>query len=219
MQISYLLYQTESFENTDDVVSVADSKEGWARGFKDLISYLYTCRIPKINVSKVRPAGQRLKTFGGRASGPEPLDSLFKFVVATFSGAPGRKLNSIECHDIVCKIAEIVVVGGVRRSAFDLTIKICLMTECDTQKQDNGGSNTDNELQQTILHVTQKSQTLVFLWIEWKALYDSKSGERGIFNRESANKQAERNGRRRVEGQSFGTNPCSEIYSQRQRIL
>ena len=105
------------FEQTDDVVSVADSKEGWARGLRDLISLLYTNRIPKIDTSKVRPAGERLKIFGGRASGPAPLEELFDFTIQTFKKAQGRKLNSVDCHDIMCKIGQVVVVGGVRRSA------------------------------------------------------------------------------------------------------
>ena len=107
----------KEFEKTEDVISVADSKEGWARAFKDLVSFLYTCRIPRINVSKIRPAGARLKTFGGRASGPQPLVNLFDFTIEKFKGAKGRKLSSMECHDIVCKTGEGVVVGGVRRSA------------------------------------------------------------------------------------------------------
>jgi len=107
----------QELEHTDDVISIADSKEGWTRAFKDLISYLYSSRIPKIDASKIRPSGARLKTFGGRASGPQPLIDLFDFTIRKFGEAKGRKLSSIECHDIVCKIGEVVVVGGVRRSA------------------------------------------------------------------------------------------------------
>ena len=197
------------FENTDDVVSVADSKEGWARGFKDLISYLYTCRIPKINVSKVRPAGQRLKTFGGRASGPQPLVNLFDFVIEKFKGSKGRKLNSMECHDIACKTGEVVVVGGVRRSAL---ISLSNLSDQRLRAAKSGAwweTNPERALANNSVVYTEKPDAGIFMK-EWLSLYESKSGERGIFNRVSAQEKARENGRRNGDYE-FGTNPCSEI--------
>jgi len=197
------------FEKTDDVVSVADSKEGWARGFKDLISYLYTCRIPKINVSKVRPAGERLKTFGGRASGPQPLVNLFDFVIEKFKGARGRKLNTMECHDIACKTGEVVVVGGVRRSAL---ISLSNLSDQRLRVAKSGAwwdTNPERALANNSVVYTEKPDAGIFMK-EWLALYESKSGERGIFNRVSAQEKARENGRRNGD-YDFGTNPCSEI--------
>ena len=197
------------FEKTDDVVSVADSKEGWARGFKDLISYLYTCRIPKINVSKVRPAGDRLKTFGGRASGPQPLINLFDFVIEKFKGAKGRKLNTMECHDIACKTGEVVVVGGVRRSAL---ISLSNLSDQRLRVAKSGAwwdTNPERALANNSVVYTEKPDAGIFMK-EWLALYESKSGERGIFNRVSAQEKARENGRRNGDYE-FGTNPCSEI--------
>jgi ribonucleoside-triphosphate reductase len=197
------------FEKTDDVVSVADSKEGWARGFKDLISYLYTCRIPKINVSKVRPAGERLKTFGGRASGPQPLVNLFDFVIEKFKGARGRKLNTMECHDIACKTGEVVVVGGVRRSAL---ISLSNLSDQRLRVAKSGAwwdTNPERALANNSVVYTEKPDAGIFMK-EWLALYESKSGERGIFNRVSAQEKARENGRRNGD-YAFGTNPCSEI--------
>jgi len=197
------------FEKTDDVVSVADSKEGWARGFKDLISYLYTCRIPKINVSKVRPAGERLKTFGGRASGPQPLVNLFDFVIEKFKGARGRKLNTMECHDIACKTGEVVVVGGVRRSAL---ISLSNLSDQRLRVAKSGAwwdTNPERALANNSVVYTEKPDAGIFMK-EWLALYESKSGERGIFNRVSAQEKARENGRRNADW-DFGTNPCSEI--------
>jgi ribonucleoside-triphosphate reductase len=197
------------FEKTDDVVSVADSKEGWARGFKDLISYLYTCRIPKINVSKVRPAGDRLKTFGGRASGPQPLINLFDFVIEKFKGARGRKLNTMECHDIACKTGEVVVVGGVRRSAL---ISLSNLSDQRLRVAKSGAwwdTNPERALANNSVVYTEKPDAGIFMK-EWLALYESKSGERGIFNRVSAQEKARENGRRNGDYE-FGTNPCSEI--------
>jgi ribonucleoside-diphosphate reductase alpha chain len=197
------------FENTDDVVAVADSKEGWARGFKDLISYLYTCRIPKINVSKVRPAGERLKTFGGRASGPQPLVNLFDFVIEKFKGARGRKLNTMECHDIACKTGEVVVVGGVRRSAL---ISLSNLSDQRLRVAKSGAwwdTNPERALANNSVVYTEKPDAGIFMK-EWLALYESKSGERGIFNRVSAQEKARENGRRNGD-YDFGTNPCSEI--------
>ena len=197
------------FEHTEDVVSVVDSKEGWAKGFRDLISYLYTGRIPKIDVNKVRPAGTRLKTFGGRASGPQPLVDLFDFTILKFKGARGRKLSSMECHDIVCKTGEVVVVGGVRRSALislsnlsDQRIRAAKMGEWWNE-------NPQRALANNSVAYTEKPDAGIFMK-EWLSLYESKSGERGMFNRASAQKKAAENGRRNADW-DFGTNPCSEI--------
>ncbi len=197
------------FEQTDDVISVADSKEGWARAFRDLISYLYTSRIPKVNVSKVRPAGSRLKTFGGRASGPQPLVNLFDFTIEKFRNAKGRKLTSIECHDIVCKTGDVVVVGGVRRSAL---ISLSNLSD-DRMRSAKTGEwsklNPERSLANNSAVYTGRPDTGTFMK-EWLSLYESKSGERGIFNRASAQEKARQNGRRDADVE-FGTNPCSEI--------
>jgi len=197
------------FEHTEDVVSVVDSKEGWAKAFRDLVSYLYTGRVPKINVSKVRPAGARLKTFGGRASGPQPLVDLFDFTILKFKGARGRKLSSMECHDIVCKTGEVVVVGGVRRSALislsnlsDQRIRAAKMGEWWNE-------NPQRALANNSVAYTEKPDVGIFMK-EWLSLYESKSGERGMFNRASAQSKAAENGRRDASW-DFGTNPCSEI--------
>ena len=198
-----------SFEETDDVVSVADSKEGWARGLRDLISLLYTNRIPKIDTSKIRPAGERLKIFGGRASGPAPLEELFDFTIQTFKKAQGRKLNSVECHDIMCKIGQVVVVGGVRRSAL---ISLSNLTDERMRMAKSGEWWVDNQqraLSNNSVCYTEKPDMGIFMK-EWLSLYESKSGERGIFNRVSAQEKAASNGRR--DGSiDFGTNPCCEI--------
>tara|TARA_B100000424_G_scaffold107981_1_gene81354 strand:+ start:7786 stop:9711 length:1926 start_codon:yes stop_codon:yes gene_type:complete len=208
--VSQLPVVAEEFYQSDTVIQVADSKLGWAKGLKELIAMLYSGQIPAWDLSKVREAGAPLKTFGGRASGPEPLDSLFNFCVNTFRGAHGRKLSSLECHDIVCKIAEIVVVGGVRRSAL---ISLSNLSD-DRMRHAKAGQWWEQNAQRALANnsacYTEKPDIGIFM-DEWKALYDSKSGERGIFNRESAIKQAGRNGRRSTDGQHFGTNPCSEI--------
>ena len=197
------------FEHTEDVISVADSKEGWARGFRDLISYLYTNRIPKVNVNRIRPAGQRLKTFGGRASGPQPLVNLFDFTIEKFRGAKGRKLNAMECHDIVCKTGEVVVVGGVRRSAL---ISLSNLSDQRLRMAKSGAwwdTNPERALANNSVAYTEKPDAGIFMK-EWLSLYESKSGERGIFNRVSAQEKARQNGRR-IADWDFGTNPCSEI--------
>ena len=197
------------FEHTDDVISVADSKEGWARAFRDLISYLYTNRIPKVNVNRIRPAGQRLKTFGGRASGPQPLVNLFDFTIEKFRGAKGRKLNAMECHDIVCKTGEVVVVGGVRRSAL---ISLSNLSDQRLRMAKSGAwwdTNPERALANNSVAYTEKPDAGIFMK-EWLSLYESKSGERGIFNRVSAQEKARQNGRRNADW-DFGTNPCSEI--------
>ena len=197
------------FEHTEDVISVVDSKEGWAKGFRDLISYLYTARIPKVNVSKLRPAGARLKTFGGRASGPQPLVDLFDFTITKFKDAKGRKLSSMECHDIVCKTGEVVVVGGVRRSAL---ISLSNLSDQRIRKAKMGewwNDNPQRALANNSVAYTEKPDVGIFMK-EWLSLYESKSGERGIFSRSSAQAKAAENGRRDASW-DFGTNPCSEI--------
>ena len=200
----------EEFYLSDTVIQVADSKLGWAKAFKELVGMLYIGQIPKWDLSKVRPAGAPLKTFGGRASGPDPLESLFNFTVTTFKNANGRKLTSLECHDVVCKIAEIVVVGGVRRSAL---ISLSNLSD-DRMRHAKSGQWWEQNGQRALANnsacYSEKPDIGIFM-DEWKSLYDSKSGERGIFNRESANKMAAKNGRRIIDGQEFGTNPCSEI--------
>ena len=208
--VSELPAIAEEFHETDTTISVADSKLGWAKAFKELVGMLYVGQIPCWDLSKVRPAGTPLKTFGGRASGPEPLEALFNFTVTSFKNAAGRKLSSVECHDIVCKIAEIVVVGGVRRSAL---ISLSNVSD-DRMRAAKHGQwwNTDGQraLANNSACYTEKPDVGVFM-DEWKALYESKSGERGIFNRESAIKMAAKSGRRNTEDYDFGTNPCSEI--------
>lgn len=200
----------EEFSDSDTVISVADSKMGWAKAFRELISLLIVGQIPKWDVSKVRPAGSRLKTFGGRASGPRPLEDLFKFSVETFRKAAGRKLTSIECHDIVCKIAEIVVVGGVRRSA------LISLSELGDERMRNAKSgawweaNPQRALANNSVAYKEKPDIGTFMQ-EWLSLYNSKSGERGIFNRAAAQKTVSKLGDRRDPNHEFGTNPCSEI--------
>jgi ribonucleoside-diphosphate reductase alpha chain len=204
--VSQLPVVAEEFHSTDTTIIVADSKLGWAKALKEL----YAGQVPMWDLSKVRPAGAPLKTFGGRASGPEPLNQLFEFCVSTFKNAAGRKLNSVECHDIVCKIAEIVVVGGVRRSAL-----ISLSNLSDDRMRHAKAGQWWNDFGHRALAnnsacYTEKPDIGIFM-DEWKALYDSKSGERGIFNRASANMMAAASGRREIGDHEFGTNPCSEI--------
>ena len=207
--ISELPAVAEEFFMSDTVIRVADSKMGWAKAFKELVGMLYIGQIPTWDLSKVRPAGAPLKTFGGRASGPAPLENLFNFTVNVFKGANGRKLTSLECHDIVCKIAEVVVVGGVRRSAL---ISLSNLSD-DRMRHAKSGQWWEQNGQRALANnsacYTEKPDMGIFM-DEWKALYDSKSGERGIFNRASAVNMAAKNGRRDTEYQ-FGTNPCSEI--------
>ena len=197
------------FEKTEDVIAVVDSKEGWAKGFRDLISFLYTGRIPKINVTKIRPAGTRLKTFGGRASGPQPLVDLFDFTVEKFKNARGRKLSSMECHDIVCKTGEVVVVGGVRRSALISLSNLSDQRIRSAKTGDWWTTNPERALANNSVAYTEKPDAGIFMK-EWLSLYESKSGERGMFNRASAQAKAAENGRRDASW-DFGTNPCSEI--------
>ena len=208
--VSQLPVIAEDFNPSDTVIVVADSKLGWARAFKELLGMLYIGQIPRWDISKIRPAGAPLKTFGGRASGPEPLEALFNFSVNIFRNASGRKLSSVECHDIVCKVAEVVVVGGVRRSAL---ISLSNVSD-DRMRAAKSGQWWTTEPQRALANnsacYTEKPDIGVFM-DEWKSLYESKSGERGIFNRESAVKMAEQNGRRNTTDYEFGTNPCSEI--------
>lgn len=207
--VSNLPTVADEFHPSDTTIVVQDSKMGWAKAFKELVAMLYHGQIPKWDLSKVRPAGAPLKTFGGRASGPEPLRRLFEFTTEIFQNAHGRKLSSIECHDIVCKTAEIVVVGGVRRSAL---ISLSNLSDDRMRVAKSGqwwNDNGQRALANNSACYTEKPDIGIFM-DEWKALYDSKSGERGIFNRESAKKIAEKNERRDV-GHDFGTNPCSEI--------
>jgi len=199
-------------EYTDDTISVADSKEGWARSFRDLISYLYTNRIPTINYDKIRPAGARLKTFGGRASGPDPLKDLFNFTIGMFKNARGRKLTSLECHDIVCKTGEVVVSGGVRRSALLSLSDLSDDSMRHAKAGDWGNSESQRALSNNSVAYAHKPTAEAFMK-EWLALIMSKSGERGIFNRSSAQKQASRY-ERRPDDVLYGTNPCSEIILQ-----
>lgn len=207
--VSQMPSVADEFHPTETTIAVPDSKLGWAKSLKELISLLYGGQVPQWDLSKVRPAGTPLKTFGGRASGPEPLDELFHFCCRVFQSAKGRKLSSVECHDIVCKIAEVVVVGGVRRSAL---ISLSNLSD-DRMRVAKSGQWWEENGQRALANnsacYTEKPEIGIFM-DEWKALYDSKSGERGIFSRESATKQAGRNGRRDTSW-DFGTNPCSEI--------
>lgn len=200
----------ENFFPTNSVIKVKDSKIGWASSLRELIQLSYAGLIPKWDLSAIRPKGTPLKTFGGRASGPEPLGDLFNFVVATFKKATGRKLTSLECHDIMCKIADVVVSGGVRRSAM---ISLSNLSD-DRMRAAKTGKWWDENVQRALANnsavYTEKPEIGIFMK-EWLSLYDSKSGERGIFNRAAATLQAKRTERRKWEGYEFGTNPCGEI--------
>ena len=199
----------EKLYNSDTCIYVNDSKEGWAKAFRMLLALLYTGEIPTYDVSKIRPAGARLKIFGGRASGPAPLEDLFKFTIGIFKGAVGRKLTSYECHSIMCKVGEIVVVGGVRRSAM---ISLSNLSDIRMRHAKTGQwweTAPHMALSNNSVVYTDKPDSETFLR-EWTSLVESKSGERGIFNRVSAQYQAKKNGRR-DPNYDFGTNPCSEI--------
>jgi ribonucleoside-diphosphate reductase alpha chain len=200
----------DEFHHTESVIKVHDSKIGWAAAFRELISLLYSGQIPKWDMSNVRAAGVPLKTFGGRASGPEPLESLFKFCISVFKSAAGRRLTSIECHDIMTKVAEVVVVGGVRRSA---TISLSNLSD-DRMRHAKTGQwwleNPQRALANNSVAYTEKPDMLQFMQ-EWQSLYESKSGERGIFNRHAIHRKCKKLGRRKWEGVNFLTNPCSEI--------
>lgn len=207
--VSQLPDIAETFHDSDTTIVVADSKIGWATSLRQLLTLLYNGTVPKWDVSNLRLAGARLKTFGGRASGPEPLVKLFKFCVTMFKKAAGRKLSSLECHDLVCMIADIVVVGGVRRSAL---ISLSNLSD-DRMRLAKSGQWWENNKQRQLANnsacYTEKPEFEIFLK-EWQSLYESKSGERGIFSRVASQKQAAKTGRRDAN-HSFGTNPCSEI--------
>ena len=199
----------EHFEKTETTVHVADSRAGWARSLREMISLLYAGQVPSVDISAVRPAGSRLKTMGGRASGPQPLIDLFDFVIDVFKRAAGRRLSSLECHDIMCKIGEIVVVGGVRRSAL-ISLSDLRNREMSHAKSGNWWeTNGQRALANNSVAYDSKPDVGTFMK-EWLSLYDSKSGERGIFNREAAKMKVEENGRRDPD-HAFGCNPCSEI--------
>lgn len=196
----------ESFEKSSTTIVVDDSKEGWSKAYRELIAMLYVGQIPTWDMSKVRPAGAPLKTFGGRASGPAPLDDLFRFTVKKFRDAHGRRLSSLECHDLMCKIGEIVVVGGVRRSA---TISLSNLSD-DRLRGAKSGQWWESEPQRALANnsvaYTEKPEVGLFMK-EWLSLYESRSGERGLFNRVAAEHQVASIGRREV-GHAWGTNPC-----------
>src|SRR5210317_1183610 len=200
---------SENMQESEVVIVVEDSKVGWAKAYRELVALLYSGTIPSWDVSKVRPAGAKLKVMGGRASGSDPLVNLFKFTIEKFKGATGRKLFPIECHDIMCKVGEVVVVGGVRRSAL---ISLSNLND-DQMAHAKSGEWWNNNGQRALANnsVAYKGKPAMETYMrEWLSLYESKSGERGIFNRESARKQAAKNGRRDAD-QDFGCNPCSEI--------
>lgn len=207
--VSKLPTIAEEFHETETTIHVQDSKIGWAKAFRELVSLLYSGQVPSWDVSKLRAKGERLKTFGGRSSGSDPLVALFNFTVATFKRSAGRKLTSLECHDIVCKIAEIVVVGGVRRSAL---ISLSNLSD-DRMRHAKSGNWWESDTQRALANnsavYNEKPDYETFLE-EWIAMYKSKAGERGIFSRTAAKKQAAKNGRRDID-HDFGTNPCSEI--------
>jgi len=207
--VNQLPMVADTFHDTETTIVVADSKIGWASSFRELISLLYAGKVPKCDLTRVRPAGARLKTFGGRASGPQPLADLFNFSVDMFKSAAGRKLTSLECHDLVCKIADIVVVGGVRRSAL---ISLSNVTDNRMANAKNGEwylTNGQRALANNSAVYSERPDFDTYS-SEMKRLYESKSGERGIFSRVAAQKVAARNERRDAT-HKFGTNPCSEI--------
>jgi ribonucleoside-diphosphate reductase alpha chain len=207
--ISQLPIIAEEFYPTDTTIVVADSKLGWAKAYKELISLLVTGQIPQWDMSQVRPAGARLKTFGGRASGPEPLNDLFKFTVEQFKNASGRRLKPIEAHDIMCKVGEVVVVGGVRRSAL---ISLSNLDDFEMAKAKSGQwweSEPQRALANNSAVYNMKPNTAQFLR-EWRNLYESKSGERGMYNMDSVRKHVDKFGRR-DSSKIAGTNPCGEI--------
>jgi len=200
---------SENMQKSDVVISVEDSKAGWAKAYRELVALLYSGMIPSWDVSKVRPAGAKLKIMGGRASGADPLVNLFKFTIEKFQSAMGRKLFPIECHDLMCKVGEVVVVGGVRRSAL---ISLSNLND-DQMAHAKTGQWWENEGQRALANnsVSYKGKPSMETYMrEWLALYESKSGERGMFNRQAADDQVAKNGRRQT-GHMWGTNPCSEI--------
>lgn len=208
--VSELPRVAETFHGANTTIVVPDSRLGWASSFRDLISLLYSGRVPSWDLSRLRPAGAPLKTFGGRSSGPEPLDQLFHFAVRLFTRAAGRRLTSLEVHDLVCKIADIVVVGGVRRSAL---ISLSNLSDDRLRAAKSGQwwlEDGHRALANNSAVYTERPDIGVFMK-EWSSLYESKSGERGLFNRRAATEKAKSNARRDVDGHEFGTNPCGEI--------
>lgn len=208
-EVSKLPIVPDSLKDTENTIVVDDSKLGWAKAYKKFISSLYDGDIPQVDYTKLRPAGARLKTFGGRASGPGPLKELFTFTKDKFKAASGRKLTSIEVHDIMCKIGEVVVVGGVRRSAL---ISLSNLSD-DRMRHAKIGAWWETEPQRSLANnsavYTEKPEMETFME-EWLSLIKSKSGERGIFSRIASQKQAAKYGLRSIE-YNYGTNPCSEI--------
>ena len=199
----------ESLEKSTTVITVEDSKQGWAKAYRELLALLWSGQIPAVDVTKLRPAGARLKTMGGRSSGPQPLVNLFDFTIKIFKNAVGRNLKPIECHDLMCKIGEVVVVGGVRRSAM-ISLSNINDIEMAAAKSGNWWENSPQRaLSNNSVAYSRKPEMAQFI-SEWKNLYDSKSGERGIYNVAAAQAQAARYGRRDPEIH-YGTNPCSEI--------
>ena len=199
----------ETLEKSNTTVIVGDSKEGWAKAYRELLGLLWAGQIPQIDISKVRPSGARLKTMGGRSSGPQPLVNLFDFTIQIFKAALGRQLKPIEAHDIMCKIGEVVVVGGVRRSAM---ISLSNINDIEMAQAKAGNwweKNSQRALSNNSVAYSRKPEMQQFI-AEWKSLYDSKSGERGIYNVAAAQKQAAKFGRRSPDIH-YGTNPCSEI--------
>ena len=200
---------SENMQESDVVIKVEDSKAGWAKAYRELVALLYSGMIPSWDVSKVRPSGARLKVMGGRASGSDPLVNLFKFTIEKFKSATGRKLFPVECHDIMCKVGEVVVVGGVRRSAL---ISLSNLND-DQMAHAKTGQWWENQGQRALANnsVAYKGKPSMETYMrEWLALYESKSGERGMFNRQAADEQVAKSGRRQT-GYMWGTNPCSEI--------
>ena len=199
----------EEFHDTDTIITVADSKIGWSKSYRELLSLLFAGQVPKYDTSRVRQAGTRLRTFGGRASGPEPLEDLFRFTIEVFRAASGRRLRAIEAHDICCKIADIVVVGGVRRSAL---ISLSDLNDNDMRSSKFGQwwvTNGQRRLANNSA-VFRHTPSMSEFISEWRMLYESKSGERGLFNRDACFKKIVEGGRREPNHE-WGTNPCSEI--------
>jgi len=198
----------EKMTPIDMTIVVEDSKEGWADAYRQLIEELYQGNVPKWDVSKVRAAGERLMTFGGRASGPDPLVDLFRHTIDTFTLAENSKLTPLEVHSIMCKIGEVVVVGGVRRSAM---ISLSDLDDPELRLAKSGEWWNDNP------HFALANNSVAYedtperelFDEEWASLVASGSGERGIFNRAAVISKVQREGRREVS--DFGTNPCSEI--------
>lgn len=197
------------FSRTAFDIVVGDSKMGWAVAFEDLLTCLYAGTIPHIIYDEIRSAGERLKVFGGRASGPEPLQRLFEFTIRTFRNAAGRKLNSLECHEIATMTGDIVVVGGVRRSAEISLSNLSDPRMRDAKSGDWRAHKPHLQLANNSVAYTEKPDVGAFM-AEWHSIYMSKSGERGIFNRVGAQKKVLRLGRRDHRF-DFGVNPCGEI--------